>query len=206
VTRHINLVLFRRAATPRRPASGGGNHASRFYPAARKAAQLRHDKALSSWLFQATRLTASNFVRGETRRRRREQEAHMQAVLDESGKRCLAANRSVAGYRGGESVREGSPGHRAPIYEGRNLRDVGAALGASEDAAEKRVSRAVERLRDLLPNAASPSAPADSHRHLLERSPGRARRTGRHHFKRRRPCRRCRSNLNHHRRHQSPLP
>ena len=35
------------------------------------------------------------------------------------------------------------------FYEGRNLRDVGAALGTSEDAAEKRVSRAVERLREL---------------------------------------------------------
>src|SRR5207245_11616642 len=36
------------------------------------------------------------------------------------------------------------------FYEGRNLRDVGVALGASEDAAEKRVSRAVERLREFL--------------------------------------------------------
>src|SRR5207247_201671 len=33
------------------------------------------------------------------------------------------------------------------FYEGRNLREVGAALGASEDAAEKRVNRAVEKLR-----------------------------------------------------------
>ena len=35
------------------------------------------------------------------------------------------------------------------FYEGRNLRDVGAALGATEDAAEKRVSRAIERLREF---------------------------------------------------------
>ena len=33
------------------------------------------------------------------------------------------------------------------FYEGRNLREVGLALGASEDAAEKRVSRALEKLR-----------------------------------------------------------
>src|ERR1051325_10247297 len=39
-----------------------------FILLARKAAQLRHDKALSSWLFQATRLKASNFVRSEGRR------------------------------------------------------------------------------------------------------------------------------------------
>ena len=35
------------------------------------------------------------------------------------------------------------------FYEGRNLREVGAALGASEDAAEKRVSRALEKLRSF---------------------------------------------------------
>jgi len=33
------------------------------------------------------------------------------------------------------------------FYEGRNLREVGLALGASEEAAEKRVSRALEKLR-----------------------------------------------------------
>jgi hypothetical protein len=35
------------------------------------------------------------------------------------------------------------------FYEGRSLREVGAVLGASEDAAEKRVSRAIERLREF---------------------------------------------------------
>ena len=33
------------------------------------------------------------------------------------------------------------------FFEGRNLSEVGAALGASEDAAKKRVNRAVEKLR-----------------------------------------------------------
>ena len=34
-------------------------------------------------------------------------------------------------------------------FENKSLREVGEALGASEDAAQKRVSRAVERLREL---------------------------------------------------------
>src|SRR5262245_61559735 len=33
-------------------------------------------------------------------------------------------------------------------FQNKSLRDVGVALGASEDAAQKRVSRAVERLRE----------------------------------------------------------
>ena len=32
-------------------------------------------------------------------------------------------------------------------FESRSLREVGAALGSSEDAAQKRVARALERLR-----------------------------------------------------------
>ena len=34
-------------------------------------------------------------------------------------------------------------------FQGKTFREVGAALGASEDAAQKRVSRAVERLREF---------------------------------------------------------
>jgi RNA polymerase sigma factor (sigma-70 family) len=85
VARHINLVYsvaLRRAGNP--------YHAEEITQAvfiilAKKALQLRHDKALSSRLFQATGLTANNYVRSEARRHRREQEAHMRSALNESG-------------------------------------------------------------------------------------------------------------------------
>ena len=35
------------------------------------------------------------------------------------------------------------------FFEGRNFKEVGAALGASEDAAKMRVSRALEKLRKI---------------------------------------------------------
>ena len=38
------------------------------------------------------------------------------------------------------------------FFENKSLREVGEALGASEDAAQKRVSRAVERLREFFSN------------------------------------------------------
>src|SRR5213593_844118 len=150
VTRHVNLVYsvaLRHAGDPHQAEE---ITQAVFILLARKAAQLRHDKALSSWLFQATRLTASNFVRGETRRHRREQEAHMQAVMDESGNdvwRQIAPLLDTAVASLSEQDRKAIV---LRFYEGRDLRDVGAALGASEDAAEKRVSRAVERLREFL--------------------------------------------------------
>ena len=147
VTRHINLVYsvaLRQVGNP--------HHAEEITQAvfiilAKKAAQLRHDKALSSWLFQAARLTASNFIRSETRRHRREEEAYMQSVLDEAGTEVWPRiapllDSAVAGLR--EKDRQAIV---LRFYEGRNLREVGLALGASENAAEKRVSRALEKLR-----------------------------------------------------------
>jgi uncharacterized protein (TIGR03435 family) len=147
VTRHINLVYsvaLREASNP--------HHAEEithavFIILAKKAASLRHDKALASWLFQTTRLTANNFVRSETRRHRREEEAYMQSALDEAGtdvwpRIAPLLDTAVAGLR--EKDRQAIV---LRFYEGRNLREVGLVLGASEDAAEKRVNRALEKLR-----------------------------------------------------------
>jgi RNA polymerase sigma factor (sigma-70 family) len=147
VTRHINLVYSVALRQVGDPHQAEEITQAVFILLAKKAAQLRRDKALSSWLFQATRLTARNFVRGETRRHHREQEAHMQSVLNESGgdiwpRIAPFLDDAVAGLS-----EEDRHAIVLRFYEGRNLREVGAALGASEDAAEKRVNRAVEKLR-----------------------------------------------------------
>src|SRR4030095_64683 len=147
VTRHINLVYSVALRCVGDPHQAEEVAQAVFIVLAKKAAQLRHDKALSSWLFQTTRLTASNFVRSESRRHRREQEAHMQSVLNEPGNDLWPKIDPMLD----DAVADLNETDRQAImlrfYEGRNLREVGAALGASEDAAEKRVNRAVEKLR-----------------------------------------------------------
>src|SRR5215212_10429969 len=85
VTRHVNLVYSIALRCVGDPHQAEEVAQAVFILLAKKAAQLRHDKALSSWLFQTTRFTASNLIRGETRRHRREQEAHVQSVLNEPG-------------------------------------------------------------------------------------------------------------------------
>ena len=150
MTRHINLVYSVALRHVGDPHQAEEITQAVFILLARKAPQLRHDKALSSWLFQATRLTASNFVRGETRRHRREQEAHMQAVLDESGNDVWRQIAPLLDSAVGSLSEKDRQAIVLRFYEGRNLRHVGAALGVSEDAAEKRVSRAIERLREFL--------------------------------------------------------
>jgi RNA polymerase sigma factor (sigma-70 family) len=148
VARHINLVYsvaLRSTADP--------HHAEEITQAvfiilAKKAPQLRHDKALSSWLFQATRLTVNNFLRSEIRRLRREQEAHTQLILDESGggdvwPQIAPLLDNAVGALNDKDCRA----ILLRFYQSRSLREVGAALGGNEESAKKRVARALEKLR-----------------------------------------------------------
>jgi uncharacterized protein (TIGR03435 family) len=119
-----------------------------FIILAQKALRLRHDRALSSWLFQATRLTAANFVRSEARRHRRQQEAYMQTILNEPGGDPLWPG--IAPLLDSAVTALSEKDRRAIMlrfYEGRDLSEVGAVLGVSEDASKKRVARALEKLQ-----------------------------------------------------------
>ncbi len=147
VERHINLVYSVAVRQVGSPADAEEITQAVFIILAKKAGELRHEKALSSWLFQTTRLTANNFIRSEMRRHRREQEACMQSALNESGD---VVWQRIAPVLDDAVTALGEKDRRAIIlrfYEGRNLREVGVVLGASEDAAEKRVARALEKLR-----------------------------------------------------------
>jgi RNA polymerase sigma factor (sigma-70 family) len=147
VTRHINLVYSVALRQVGNPHQAGEITQAVFIILARKAASLRDHRALSSWLFQTTRLSANNSVRSEIRRQRREQEAYVQSQLSEPGGEAWPdiaplLDTAVAGL--------GEKDRRAILlryYEGKDLGEVGAALGASDDAAKKRINRAVEKLR-----------------------------------------------------------
>lgn len=149
VARHVNLVYSVALRQVGQPGDAQEITQAVFIILAKKAGQLRHEKALSSWLFQTTRLTANNFIRSEMRRHRREQEAFMPSVFNEPED---AVWRQIAPALDDAVTALGEKDRRAIIlrfYEGRNLREVGAGLGSSEDAAEKRVSRALEKLRNF---------------------------------------------------------
>jgi RNA polymerase sigma factor (sigma-70 family) len=116
----------------------------------REARRLAGREPLSSWLHRAAWNQAAKLVRGEMRRRAREQEAYaMQTVPTESDpdwKRIApildaALNKLAAADRAVILLR---------YFEKKSAKEIGGALELSEEAAQKRVTRALERLRGLL--------------------------------------------------------
>lgn len=104
---------------------------------------------LSGWLHQTARLTAANYVRGEIRRQKREQETFMQSTLNETADETW---RQIAPVLDDAISRLGAKDRDAIVlrfFENKSLGEVGAALGASEDAAKMRVNRALEKLRKI---------------------------------------------------------
>ena len=151
VARYTNLVY---SVALRR--TGGNAELSKdvaqqvFTDLARKACSFRPGIVLPGWLHQATRYAAGNLIRAESRRRVYEQKAFpmnapesdspadwqqirplLENVLDRLGR----ADRDALLLR---------------FFENRSLVEVGQALGGSEDAARKRVSRALDKLRSEL--------------------------------------------------------
>jgi uncharacterized protein (TIGR03435 family) len=120
-----------------------------FVILARKSRHLGRHVILEGWLYQATRLTAVTFIRSEIRRARREQEAHMQTVLNENESDVWMQiapllDTALAGLN--ETDR-----HAVVLrfFYGKSMKEIGAVLGGSEDAAKMRLNRAVEKLQKI---------------------------------------------------------
>jgi RNA polymerase sigma factor (sigma-70 family) len=149
VERHVNLVYSTALRRTGNPHAAQEIAQAVFIVLARKAKSLGAKTVLAGWLFQTARLTAANYLRGEIRRQRREQEAYMQSTLNEPE---TDAWRQIAPLLDEAMGRLGERDRNAVVLrflENKSLAEVGAALGASEDAAKMRVNRALERLRKI---------------------------------------------------------
>lgn len=152
VERHLSLVYSVALRCARNPHAAEEITQAVFIILARKAKDLSAKTILSGWLHQTARLTAANYLRTEIRRRKHEQEAFMQTTLTESEN---SANdeiwRQLAPHLDETISKLRAKDRDALIlryFENKNLREVGAALGVEERAAQKRVNRAVEKLRN----------------------------------------------------------
>ncbi|NOS69708.1 MAG: sigma-70 family RNA polymerase sigma factor [Verrucomicrobia bacterium] len=121
-----------------------------FITLAQNARQLTDRPALAGWLHGTARNLAVKTIRSDVRRRAREQEA---AVMNEILSAHPDASWEHIAPHLDDALGELSEPDRDAVllryFKNHDLRTVGATLGISEDAAQKRVSRAVERLREF---------------------------------------------------------
>ena len=150
VERHVNLVYSAALRQVGNASAAEEITQAVFIILAKKARGLSQRTLLTGWLYQTTRLTATNFRRGEIRRQHREQEAGMQSLLNESEPADVW--RQIAPLLDEAMGRLGEQDRNAVVlrfFENKDLRAVGTALGASEAAARMRVNRALEKLRNF---------------------------------------------------------
>lgn len=151
VRRHLNLVYA--TALRKVDDSGGAEEIAQnvFSVLARKAWQFAADDSLPAWLHKTALLESKFWLRGELRRRRREQTAAelgttMNTPEDQPAVSALVPLLDDALLSLREKDRTAL---LLRFYESHSLRDVGAAFGVSEDTAQKRVQSALGKLAEF---------------------------------------------------------
>lgn len=150
VRRNVDLVFsvaFRKARSPQLAEEVTQ---SAFLDLAKNINRLRPGTVVSAWLYQVAHRTAVDAIRREMRRQAREHVAvsmsasdfnpdfaqpdwkQIEPILDDEMSALQEADRVAVLLR---------------FFEGKSFSEVGRAIGLSDDAAQKRVCRALEKLR-----------------------------------------------------------
>ncbi len=149
VMRHIDLVYSAALRHTRNHHHAQEITQAVFVVLARKAPSLNPRTVLAGWLFETARLTAANYVRGEIRRARREQEACMQFDPNDHEEDTWKHVTPILNEIIGSLREKDRDAVVLRFLQGKDYRQVADALGATEEAAQMRVSRALEKMRKM---------------------------------------------------------
>jgi RNA polymerase sigma factor (sigma-70 family) len=147
VERYIALVYSAALRQVQKPYLAEEVTQATFTILAQKARQLGARTTLSGWLCCTAHLVARNASKSELRRHYREQEAYMQSLVNEPEPetwRQLAPLLDQAVAQLSEADRNALV---LRFYERKPLNEVGAILRVDPNSAQKRVSRALDKLR-----------------------------------------------------------
>jgi len=149
VRRHIDLVYTACLRQIREPQLAEDATQAVFLILAQRAATLSANVVLAGWLYNTARHAAANVRRGELRRKHHEREAAMMndaiaATPKDADRELIIATLDDAVASLGATDRNAV---LLRFFERKTVGQTAAALGIAEEAAKKRVARAVEKLR-----------------------------------------------------------
>ena len=123
-----------------------------FIVLARKAGSLGGKTVLAGWLCRTAHFAARDALKMQRRRQQREHNAYLESVMNSNDTDTQAAWQQLSPLLDEAVATLGDTDRAALVlryYEQRPLNEVGAALDVGADAAQKRVTRALEKLRKL---------------------------------------------------------
>ncbi|MEI6394634.1 MAG: sigma-70 family RNA polymerase sigma factor [Verrucomicrobiota bacterium] len=149
VSQHVNLVYSVALRQVHDPHLAEEITQAVFIVLAKKAKSLSPKTILSGWLCRTARNVSANTLKIQRRRQFREQESHMQSILNESDSDAWS---QIAPLLDEALNCLGTKEHDAVVlrfFDGKELKHVGAAMGTTEDGARMRVNRGLEKLREF---------------------------------------------------------
>lgn len=149
VARHVDFIYSAALRQLRNPHQAQEATQSAFVALAANASKLGRSTVIIGWLHHAAHFAALKIQRAEARRKHWEREAATMSAQDDPQRAFEELEPLVDG-----AIEELSERDRDAIIlrflRQQSFREVAATLGLTEEAAKKRVTRALEKLRGLL--------------------------------------------------------
>jgi RNA polymerase sigma factor (sigma-70 family) len=150
VREHVNIVYSQCLRELHDPAAADDVTQQVFILLAAKASAISANATLGGWLFNTTRYCCRNYKRAAFRRRIAENRAasmRKETVDNPQGDPFSERAEPVLNDALADLNSRDRDALLLRFFQNQSLRDVGTAMGVSEDAAKQRVCRAIEKLR-----------------------------------------------------------